>query len=71
MSEAELIFTALAELSTRQIAESDQAEGLPANANAGKKGGSVAAMHVMNWNQKPEKVSLPAKIFCRRAKRRS
>ncbi len=42
MSEAELIFTALAELSTRQIAESDQAEGLPANANAGKKGGAVA-----------------------------
>jgi hypothetical protein len=42
MSEAELIFTALAELSTRQIAESEQAEGLPANAKAGKKGGTVA-----------------------------
>ncbi len=42
MSEAELLFTALAELSTRQIAESDQAEGLPANAKAGKKGGAVA-----------------------------
>ncbi len=42
MSEAELIFTALAELSTRQIAESDQAEGLPANTQAGKKGGAVA-----------------------------
>jgi hypothetical protein len=42
MSEAELIFTALAELSTRQIAESEQAEGLPANASAGKKGGAVA-----------------------------
>lgn len=42
MSEAELIFTALAELSTRQIAESEQAEGLPANAKAGKKGGAVA-----------------------------
>lgn len=28
MSEAELIFTALAELSTRNIAQSDQAEGL-------------------------------------------
>jgi DNA-damage-inducible protein D len=32
MSEAELIFTALAELSTRQIAESDQATGLKENA---------------------------------------
>lgn len=31
MSEAELIFTALAELSTRQIAESEQAKGVPAN----------------------------------------
>lgn len=42
MSEAELIFTALAELSTRQIAESEQAEGLLENAKAGKKGGAVA-----------------------------
>ncbi len=42
MSEAELIFTALAELSTRQIAESEQAKGVPANARAGKKGGAVA-----------------------------
>ncbi len=42
MSEAELIFTALAELSTRQIAESENAKGLPANAKAGKKGGTVA-----------------------------
>lgn len=42
MSEAELIFTALAELATRQIAESEQAEGLPANTKAGKKGGTVA-----------------------------
>lgn len=42
MSEAELIFTALAELSTRQIAESDEAKGLVENAQAGKKGGSIA-----------------------------
>jgi hypothetical protein len=42
MTEAELIFTALAELSTRQIAESEQAEGLIKNAEAGKKGGAVA-----------------------------
>jgi len=42
MSEAELIFTALAELSTRQIAESDEAKGLNQNAKAGKKGGAVA-----------------------------
>ena len=42
MSEAELIFTALAELSTRQIAETDEAKGLIENANAGKKGGKIA-----------------------------
>ncbi len=41
MSEAELIFTALAELSTRQIAESMEAKGLNENAVAGKKGGSI------------------------------
>jgi hypothetical protein len=42
MSEAELIFTALAELSTRQIAESEQAKGFTENAKASKKGGRVA-----------------------------
>ena len=42
MSEAELIFTALAELSTRQIAETDEAKGLLENAKASKKGGAVA-----------------------------
>jgi hypothetical protein len=42
MSEAELIFTALAELSTRQIAESVEATGMPENAGAGKKGGKIA-----------------------------
>ncbi len=42
MSEAELIFTALAELSTRQIAETAEAKGLNENAIASKKGGSVA-----------------------------
>jgi len=42
MSEAELIFTALAELSTRQIAEAEEAKGIQPNAVAGKKGGAVA-----------------------------
>lgn len=42
MSEAELIFTALAELSTRQIAESVEATGMDENAEAGKKGGRIA-----------------------------
>lgn len=42
MSEAELIFTALAELSTRQIAESMNAMGMEENKTAGKSGGSIA-----------------------------
>ena len=42
MTEAELIFSALAELSTRQIAESAQATGMPENKIAGKKGGGIA-----------------------------
>jgi hypothetical protein len=42
MSEAELVFTALAELATRQIAESVTATGLDENADAAKKGGGIA-----------------------------
>lgn len=42
MSEAELIFTALAELSTRQIADTMNAMGMAENKIAGKKGGNIA-----------------------------
>jgi len=42
MSEAELIFTALAELSTRQIAESMQASGMDENETAAQSGGGIA-----------------------------
>ena len=42
MTEAELIFTALAELSTTQIAKAENAEGYPKNKIAAKKGGSIA-----------------------------
>lgn len=42
MSEAELIFTALAELSTRQAAESTQSTGLQENKNAAQIGGNIA-----------------------------
>lgn len=43
MTEAELLFTSLAELSTRQIAEKDLAIGFKDNAVSAKKGGSVAS----------------------------
>jgi hypothetical protein len=42
MSEAELIFTALAELSTRQIAENNNATGMEENSKAAKVGGNIA-----------------------------
>jgi DNA-damage-inducible protein D len=42
MSEAELIFTALAELSTRQVAESVTATGMVQNKAAAKTGGRIA-----------------------------
>jgi len=42
ISEAELIFTALAELSTRQIAETINATGLEENKKASKTGGNIA-----------------------------
>jgi hypothetical protein len=42
MSEAELIFTALAELSTRQIAETVAATGMAENQTAARTGGKIA-----------------------------
>ena len=42
MTEAELIFTALAELSTRQIAESEKAKGYRENKVSARKGGKIS-----------------------------
>lgn len=42
MSDAELVFTALAELSTRQVAEKTNATGMPENKKAAKIGGNIA-----------------------------
>ncbi len=55
MSEAELIFTALAELATRQIAESVEATGLGENKAAAKTGGGIAKKHDWNWKRKQAK----------------
>jgi DNA-damage-inducible protein D len=54
MSEAELIFTALAELSTRQIAETEKAKGLKQNAVAGKKVERLLKMPGLLWKIKRE-----------------
>lgn len=42
MSEAELIFTVLAELSTREIAEAEKAEDYDSNETAGRRGGRIS-----------------------------
>lgn len=55
MSEGELIFTALAELSTRQIAETMNATGMPENAAAGKKGGGIAKRARLELEKKTRK----------------
>mgnify|MGYP001584183619 CR=1 FL=1 len=55
MSEAELIFTALAELSTRQIAETMEATGMEENKVAGKKGGGIAKKARLDLEEKTGK----------------
>ena len=52
MSEAELIFTALAELSTRQIAEKASATGLNQNKVAARTGGNIAKKARLELEQK-------------------
>ena len=63
MSEAELIFTALAELSTRQIAESVAAAGMLENAEAGKKGGGIAGKARHELEQKSGKSVVTGENF--------
>jgi DNA-damage-inducible protein D len=70
MSEAELIFTALAELSTRQIAESVAATGMPENAAAGKKGGKIAKNARLELEQKTGKKVVTGENFLPPAKKR-
>lgn len=55
MSEAELIFTALAELSTRQIAESTEAIGMVQNKSAAKSGGNIAKKARIELEEKTQK----------------
>ena len=63
MNEAELIFTALAELSTRQIAESVAATGMTENAEAGKKGGRIAKRARLELEQKTGKSVVTGENF--------
>lgn len=55
MTDAELVFTALAELSTRQIAETMKSKGLEENKIPTRKGGKVAKNARMELEQKTGK----------------
>ncbi len=71
MSEAELIFTALAELSTRQIAETEEAKGLIENAKAGKKGGNIAKNARKELESKTGKSVVTGENFLQPAKKKN
>lgn len=70
MSEAELIFTALAELSTRQIAETEEAKGLVENATASKKGGAIAKNARLALEDKTGKSVVTGENFLQPGKKR-
>lgn len=55
MSEAELIFTALAEMSTREIAEKMKAEGIEENKVASKEGGGISRKARVDLEKKTNK----------------
>jgi len=67
MSEAELIFTALAELSSRQIAESVNATGLEENKEAGKIGGKIAKKARLELESKTGKKVITGENFLKPA----
>jgi hypothetical protein len=63
MTEAELIFTALAEMSTRQIAETEQAVGMPKNKVAARKGGGIAKKARLELEQRTGKAVVSGSNF--------
>ena len=69
MSEAELIFTALAKLSTRQIAESVNATGMPENKDVGKKGGKIAKKARLELESKTGKSVITSENYLPPAKK--
>lgn len=69
MTEAELLFTALAELSTRQIAESMNAKGLTENKNASKAGGKIAKTARLELEDKTGQKVISNKNYLKSPKR--
>jgi hypothetical protein len=71
MSEAELIFTALAEMSTRQVAETIKAKGMNENKVAGKVGGGIAKKARIDLETKTGKKVLSAGNFLDKPNKKS
>ncbi|NDH67434.1 MAG: hypothetical protein EBY22_05910 [Gammaproteobacteria bacterium] len=69
MSEAELIFTALAELSTRQIAETSNATGINENKIASKEGGTIAKKARIELEEKTGKKVVTSDNFLKPSKK--
>jgi len=63
MSDAELVFTALAELSTRQIAETMKTKGLEENKIPARKGGNIAGKARKSLEAKTNKGVVTGKNF--------
>ena len=63
MSDAELVFTTLAELSTRQIAETMQTKGLEENKTPAKKGGKIAKHARLELEEKTGRNVVTCKNF--------
>jgi len=63
MSDEELIFSALAELSTRRIAETEKSEGFEANKIPAKKGGKIAKDARIALEEKTGKKVISEKNF--------
>ena len=68
MSDAELVFTALAELSTREIAQSIEARGLEENKIPAKRGGKIARNARLELEEKTGKSVVTGNNFLNQAK---
>ncbi len=66
MTDAELVFTALAELSTRQIAETMQTKGLEENKIPAKKGGRIAKNARLELEEKTGKKVISSKNYLKK-----
>lgn len=71
MTEAELLFTSLAELATRQVAEKDLSIGLSENAVSAKKGGKLAGRAKKDFEKLTGKKVISQENFLGSGKRKS